>query len=387
MPLECLRPLTRVPDVTLYSLQCGDGRGELLTPDPPFAAIDLAPDFPNTAAAIEALDLVVTSTPRLRISPAHWGKKLSSCCRTMRVPAGYRSRRHSVVSGDAIVPADEARGVVRCGESGGARAVMKSFAVIVPIGPGATELRRFHDFLDSLWSYEQGARLCVAIDDSPYPRNVIPRQAHLPVRDPERSFSPQGRASDGAAFGKSAPGVRVYSASRSIRFRSARDTDALVAGKFREAVSGFLSEHPKTGMLGTLGFTCRRSHPHYGCEKESVSDVVVALDKMSREDPAFLRIARYLHAARTNGYAGKEYCQGGVYALPCRTLQRMSSLGCFEHPGDWLPLAVPEDVMMGMLVRAAGLQSSDFSRRGEPFGNNWGGLAYSLAKCFGAGTR
>jgi tetratricopeptide (TPR) repeat protein len=60
MPLECLRPLTRVPDVTLYSLQCGDGRGELLTTDPPFAATDLAPDFPNTAAAIEALDLVVT---------------------------------------------------------------------------------------------------------------------------------------------------------------------------------------------------------------------------------------------------------------------------------------------------------------------------------------
>ena len=60
MPLESLRPLIRVPDLTLYSLQCGDGRGELLNADPPFAAIDLAPDFPNTAAAIEALDLVVT---------------------------------------------------------------------------------------------------------------------------------------------------------------------------------------------------------------------------------------------------------------------------------------------------------------------------------------
>src|SRR5207248_2304220 len=60
MPLEELRPLTAVPGITFYSLQCGAARRELTTADPPFPALDLAPDFPNTAAAIEALDLVVT---------------------------------------------------------------------------------------------------------------------------------------------------------------------------------------------------------------------------------------------------------------------------------------------------------------------------------------
>ncbi|HEY6343885.1 MAG TPA: tetratricopeptide repeat protein [Bryobacteraceae bacterium] len=60
MPLESLRPLIRVPDLTLYSFQYGDGRGELWNADPPFAAIDLAPDFSNTAAAMEALDVVIT---------------------------------------------------------------------------------------------------------------------------------------------------------------------------------------------------------------------------------------------------------------------------------------------------------------------------------------
>jgi tetratricopeptide (TPR) repeat protein len=60
MALEELRPLTGIPGVTLYSLQCGEGRAELRNANPPFPAIDLAPDFPNTAAAIEALDLVVT---------------------------------------------------------------------------------------------------------------------------------------------------------------------------------------------------------------------------------------------------------------------------------------------------------------------------------------
>ncbi|HEY6343886.1 MAG TPA: hypothetical protein VIY49_20515 [Bryobacteraceae bacterium] len=255
---------------------------------------------------------------------------------------------------------------------------MKGFAVIVPTGPDADELQRLHDFLDSLWSYEHGARLCVVIDDSPYARSVIPRGKRtcrfVVLRDP---FHGQGDPLRGRLSASLLVGLEYIRRAGGFDFILRADTDALVTGRFREAVGGFLSRHPETGMLGTLGFTCLRSHPHYGCEKNAVSDVVLALDKMRREDPAFLRITAYLCAARNNGYAGKEYCQGGIYALPFRTLERMSYLGCFEHPADWLPLAVPEDVMMGMLVRAAGLESSDFSRRGEPFGSNWSGLAYA----------
>jgi tetratricopeptide (TPR) repeat protein len=60
MPLEDLRPLAAIPGLNLYSLQVGPGREQLTAADPPFPAIDLAPDFPNAAAAIEELDLVVT---------------------------------------------------------------------------------------------------------------------------------------------------------------------------------------------------------------------------------------------------------------------------------------------------------------------------------------
>lgn len=60
MPLEELRPLAAIPGVNLYSLQCGPGRQQLTASDPPFPAVDLAPDFPNTAAVMEELDLVVT---------------------------------------------------------------------------------------------------------------------------------------------------------------------------------------------------------------------------------------------------------------------------------------------------------------------------------------
>jgi hypothetical protein len=60
MILEDLRPLASVPNVWLYSLQYGEGRTELLEANPPFPAVDLAPDLPNTCAAMEALDIVVT---------------------------------------------------------------------------------------------------------------------------------------------------------------------------------------------------------------------------------------------------------------------------------------------------------------------------------------
>jgi tetratricopeptide (TPR) repeat protein len=60
MPLEELRPLTRIPGVNVYSLQRGPGHEELSEAIPPFPAIDLAPDFQNAAAVISGVDLVVT---------------------------------------------------------------------------------------------------------------------------------------------------------------------------------------------------------------------------------------------------------------------------------------------------------------------------------------
>lgn len=66
IPLAALNPLAQVPGVKLYSLQKNDGREQLAqvaAMDPPMAVEDLdaeLTDFAQTAAAVEALDVVIT---------------------------------------------------------------------------------------------------------------------------------------------------------------------------------------------------------------------------------------------------------------------------------------------------------------------------------------
>jgi hypothetical protein len=152
-----------------------------------------------------------------------------------------------------------------------------------------------------------------------------------------------------------------------VEFVLRMDTDALVIGPFAAAVRDFLRRHPRTGMLGTLGCTCRRDEPYYGCEARSVSDVMLAPHR---------RIRQHARRAIGNGYAAKEYCQGGAYVLPFRTVERMALRGYLSAPEIWVEAPVPEDVMMGMYTRAVGLRSMDFSRPGQPFANHYRGLPY-----------
>jgi len=115
---------------------------------------------------------------------------------------------------------------------------MKSFAVVVPIGPGTVELRRFHDLMDSLSIYEPGARLCVAIDSSPFARNVVWRgksacrlvTLHAPFR--ERGEPLWGRLSASLLVG-----FDLIRRAGPFDFVLRADTDALITGRFRDTVS------------------------------------------------------------------------------------------------------------------------------------------------------
>jgi hypothetical protein len=254
------------------------------------------------------------------------------------------------------------------------------FAVIVPIGPGTVELRRFHDLLDSLFTYEPGVCFCVAIDSEPSERDVASRghlgrgsefiTLHAPFQDRGEPLMGQLSASVLLA-------LRTAHQAGPLEFVLRMDTDALVISPFRDAIHALLAAHPEAGILGTLGCTCRREAWYYGIEKDAISDVFTALETTPASDPALARIREHAHLAVEAGYSGKEYCQGGAYVISFPMLTRLSTTGCLDHPEDWLPLAVPEDVMMGMYARTVGFRSVDCSLPGQPFGNHLSGLAYS----------
>ena len=114
---------------------------------------------------------------------------------------------------------------------------MKSFVLIVPIGPGAAELRRFHDLIDSLWSYEPGARMCVAIDSSTQPRRVAPRNVaprgkrawkFITLRAP---FRGQGEPLKGRLSASMLAGYGLIRRAGPFDFVLRADTDALVTGR------------------------------------------------------------------------------------------------------------------------------------------------------------
>jgi len=78
IPLSCFYPLCRLPDVTLYSLQKGDGIEQMDNLPEDIEVINLGEtfnDFSDTASAIENLDLVITIDTAIAHLSGALGKK------------------------------------------------------------------------------------------------------------------------------------------------------------------------------------------------------------------------------------------------------------------------------------------------------------------------
>lgn len=61
IPLEYFEPLTKIPEVRVFSLQGGFGREQLTTQSTDWDIVDLGLPFADTAAAMMSLDLIITS--------------------------------------------------------------------------------------------------------------------------------------------------------------------------------------------------------------------------------------------------------------------------------------------------------------------------------------
>ena len=124
-PLHALTPLGRVPGVVFYALQKGEIPADAASAPEGMNLINLSSDlkdFADTAAAMMAVDLVITidtasAAPRRCTGPAH----LDAAPLGARLALAARSIRLAVVSDDAALPAKRKRQLGRCRRHRGKR--------------------------------------------------------------------------------------------------------------------------------------------------------------------------------------------------------------------------------------------------------------------------
>ena len=85
-------------------------------------------------------------------------------------------------------------------------------------------------------------------------------------------------------------------------------------------------------------------------------------------------IREHIHMALDHGYTFGEHCLGGAYAVNIELLKRMLVYGYLNDESLWLPIDCPEDVMMGMYTKAAGMQMKGYVADDEAFGVRHKGL-------------
>jgi hypothetical protein len=95
MPVTALAPLSGIAGVRLMSLQKGGGDEQLSNLPASMRIETLAADFDagadafvDTAAVMTCLDLIITVTPRSRISQEHWLFRFGSRSRATQSGAG-----------------------------------------------------------------------------------------------------------------------------------------------------------------------------------------------------------------------------------------------------------------------------------------------------------
>jgi hypothetical protein len=154
------------------------------------------------------------------------------------------------------------------------------------------------------------------------------------------------------------------------------DDDAVMinAGADRDAVR-FFGEHPEVGCLGSYRFTCMGKKRDFMPAKRLLRSETSVMGAL--RNPRRWRCVRHVRRlARRNGYRDGEHCLGAVTFYSRACIERFRQLEFLER-SELKNSNLGEDHIFGMMVRAAGLQMSDFATDGRPLGLAWRGLPTS----------
>jgi hypothetical protein len=246
--------------------------------------------------------------------------------------------------------------------------------VIVPLGPGAEEEERLHQLLASLYTYEPDVGPVVIVDDGPPDRglDLPPGRVHV-LANPRAG---KGVPTLGGLCCATLAGLHHLALSTDVRFVLRLDTDALVIAPFADRLAAAFARRPGVGVLGSYERVCNghvRQFPVWEPALRKLSQRVSVWRHPARR-ARYVQIAvsgrraavrDEIRAALANGYRWGEHCQGGGYALTRALLDRLAARGMLDDPLRWRDTRIGEDVMVGVLARAAGLRLDGDVEPGE----------------------
>jgi hypothetical protein len=240
--------------------------------------------------------------------------------------------------------------------------------VIVPLGPGAEEEERLHQLLASLYTHEPDIGPVVIVDDGPAARRLDLPPGRVQVLANPRAG--KGVPTLGGLCCATLAGLHHLALSTDVRFALRLDTDALVIAPFADRLAAAFARRPGVGVLGSYERVCNghvRQFPVWEPALRKLSHRVSVWRHPARRG-RYLQVAlsgrraavrEEIHAALANGYRWGEHCQGGGYAMSRALLDRLAALGMLDDALRWRDTRIGEDVMVGVLTRAAGLRLDD----------------------------
>jgi hypothetical protein len=254
------------------------------------------------------------------------------------------------------------------------------FGVLIPVGPAPQELDRLVDVLDSVRAFEETREVhLVLVDDGERPRDLPVFRGDWGSVDVVRTSLWTGRRPDpySAMVAGTIDGTRAAGA-HSPEFLLKLDTDALLIAPVAEKLRSVFADE-RVGLVGSYTHTCTGAVRDWSGWRIKLRRAMLPVGLVPngsihpRSFRSATRVRALLDRARRNGYEFGAHCLGGAYAVGRALLARHDLL-------DWRPwvrTGLGEDIVVGVLVAAAGLDFRGSVGAGETFGLGWQSLPLS----------
>ncbi len=231
--------------------------------------------------------------------------------------------------------------------------------VVIPAGPGEAQLEHVARLVDAIARLEPHPPAAILVVDD-QPRRRFPGGVTV-IDNPRRG---RGIGTLGGTCAGTFAGLAWAHRHHPDAWVLRLDTDADVIGPYAERIERRL--RPDDGILGSCHVTCngeRRDVRRIAREVKRHARPVWAFRHPPRR-PRYVRRAEprtraIIVAARQRGYAPGEHCIAAGCAITPALIAAATQRGWLTHPDRYIDQRLGDDMLLGAMCRAAGLQLRD----------------------------